>query len=136
MRDASEQHATQRPDDVGEGISVGIQPIQQRRERVERRSKLLAAGWSVRETSDRRPDLIRSSPPERLVVQLAQLLDREVPDAADEHVQLARSLGRIPRRGETVTVGDFRLTAVEVNAERARRVRVERMANEPSSLVA
>ena len=38
-----------------------------------------------------------------------------------------RQLGRVPRRDETITLGDYRLTAVEVNAERPRRVRVERL---------
>lgn len=38
----------------------------------------------------------------------------------------ARHLGRVPRRGDTLVVGDYTLTAIEVNAERARRVRIER----------
>lgn len=47
-----------------------------------------------------------------------------------------RHLGRVPRRGETVNVGDYRLTAVEVSAERPRRIRVERVSSEPDTLVA
>jgi CBS domain containing-hemolysin-like protein len=39
----------------------------------------------------------------------------------------ARQIGRAPQRGETVTVGDYRLTATETSAERPRRVRVERI---------
>lgn len=42
-----------------------------------------------------------------------------------------RQLGRVPRRDEAITVGDYRLTALEVKAERLRRVRIERA--EPSS---
>lgn len=39
-----------------------------------------------------------------------------------------RHLGRVPRRGETVTVGECTFTATEANSERLRRVRVERAA--------
>ena len=38
-----------------------------------------------------------------------------------------RQFGREPRRGDTVTVGDLRVTAEELVAERLRRVRVERL---------
>jgi CBS domain containing-hemolysin-like protein len=38
-----------------------------------------------------------------------------------------RQFGREPRRGDTVTVGDLRVTAEEIVAERLRRVRVERL---------
>ncbi|HLP02440.1 MAG TPA: hemolysin family protein [Opitutaceae bacterium] len=38
-----------------------------------------------------------------------------------------RNLGVAPRRGDVVTIGEYRLTATEVNAERLRRVRVERV---------
>lgn len=38
-----------------------------------------------------------------------------------------RQLGRMPRRNETVTIGDYRFTALEVNVERLRRLRVERL---------
>ena len=38
-----------------------------------------------------------------------------------------RSLGVAPRRGDVLTIGEYRLTATEVNAERLRRVRVERV---------
>lgn len=38
-----------------------------------------------------------------------------------------RNLGVAPRRGDVVTVGEYRLTATEVSAERLRRVRVERV---------
>lgn len=43
-----------------------------------------------------------------------------------------RHLGRVPRRGETVSVGEYRLTAVEVSTERPRRVRIERGTGESS----
>jgi len=38
-----------------------------------------------------------------------------------------RNLGRAPRRDESMTVGDYKLTALEVGPERPRRVRVERL---------
>ena len=38
-----------------------------------------------------------------------------------------RHRGRPLRRGETLDVGEFRISAVEVGAETARRVRVERL---------
>jgi CBS domain containing-hemolysin-like protein len=38
-----------------------------------------------------------------------------------------RQFGREPRRGDTVTVGDLRVTAEDMAAERLRRVRVERL---------
>jgi len=44
-----------------------------------------------------------------------------------------RHLGRAPKRDETISVGDYRLTVVEVSAERPRRVRVERIPKDPSA---
>ncbi len=44
-----------------------------------------------------------------------------------------RHLGRAPRRGETIPVSDYRLTALEVNAERPRRIRIERIQADPAS---
>ncbi|MGH8020997.1 MAG: hemolysin family protein [Opitutaceae bacterium] len=41
-----------------------------------------------------------------------------------------RQIGRVPKRGETISSGDYRITALEVNAERPRRVRVERVVHE------
>lgn len=41
-----------------------------------------------------------------------------------------RHRGRIPKRNESFVVGEYRITAVEVNAERVRRVRVERQLTE------
>jgi CBS domain containing-hemolysin-like protein len=38
-----------------------------------------------------------------------------------------RNLGRPPRRDETLVIGDYKLTALEVGSERPRRVRVERL---------
>ena len=38
-----------------------------------------------------------------------------------------RNLGRPPRRDETLVIGDYKLTALEVGPERPRRVRVERL---------
>ena len=38
-----------------------------------------------------------------------------------------RQFGREPRRGESVTVGDLKVTAEDVSAERLRRVRIERL---------
>ena len=43
----------------------------------------------------------------------------------------ARHLGRQPQRGEVFTEGDYRMTALEVSAERIRRVRVERIEAAP-----
>ena len=43
-----------------------------------------------------------------------------------------RHLGHPPRRDESLTSGDFRLTAVEVSTERVRRIRVERIADIPT----
>ena len=45
---------------------------------------------------------------------------------------MVRHLGRLPRRDEHVTVGDYRLTAVEVSTERIRRLRVERIEDIPT----
>jgi CBS domain containing-hemolysin-like protein len=39
---------------------------------------------------------------------------------------MSRPIGRAPRRGETIVVGDYALTAVDVVSERVRRVCVER----------
>lgn len=44
-----------------------------------------------------------------------------------------RNLGRPPRRDENILVGDYRLTALEVNPERPRRVKVERIDPAPDS---
>ncbi|HWA85684.1 MAG TPA: hemolysin family protein [Opitutus sp.] len=38
-----------------------------------------------------------------------------------------RNLGHPPRRDETTTIGDYKLTALDVNPERPRRVRVDRL---------
>jgi CBS domain containing-hemolysin-like protein len=43
----------------------------------------------------------------------------------------ARHLGRQPQRGEVFVEGSYRLTALEVSAERIRRVRVERIESTP-----
>jgi CBS domain containing-hemolysin-like protein len=40
---------------------------------------------------------------------------------------LVRNLGRPPRRDESLVIGDYKLTALEVGPERPRRVRVERL---------
>jgi CBS domain containing-hemolysin-like protein len=34
--------------------------------------------------------------------------------------------GRVPKRDESIVTGEYRLTILEANAERARRVRIER----------
>jgi CBS domain containing-hemolysin-like protein len=39
-------------------------------------------------------------------------------------------LGHPPRRGETKVIGDYRLTALEVNPVRPRRVRIDRIESE------
>lgn len=44
---------------------------------------------------------------------------------------LERQRGHALRRDETFTVGDYRVTAIEVNAERLRKVRIERLPIEP-----
>ena len=38
-----------------------------------------------------------------------------------------RNLGRPPRRDESLTIGDYKLTALEVGPERPRRVRIDRI---------
>ena len=38
-----------------------------------------------------------------------------------------RALGHPPRRDETITLADYKLTALEVNPERPRRIRIERL---------
>ena len=38
-----------------------------------------------------------------------------------------RTLGRPPRRDETITIGDYKLTALEVGPERPRRLRIDRL---------
>ncbi len=45
---------------------------------------------------------------------------------------MIRHLGHLPRRDEQVTVGEYRLTAVEVSTERIRRLRVERIEDVPT----
>jgi CBS domain containing-hemolysin-like protein len=47
-----------------------------------------------------------------------------------------RNLGHVPKRDDTAVVGEFRLTVIEANAERARRVRIERIVAEGKDLVA
>ena len=42
-----------------------------------------------------------------------------------------RNLGHPPRRDEHITIGDYRLTALEAGPERPRRVRVDRLEPEP-----
>ena len=42
-----------------------------------------------------------------------------------------RHLGHPPRRDETVTIGDYKLTALDVNPERPRRVRIDRLEPPP-----
>lgn len=39
-----------------------------------------------------------------------------------------RHFGGVPRRGDTVTAGEYQVTAVDVHAERVRRVKVQRLA--------
>ncbi len=39
-----------------------------------------------------------------------------------------RHFGRVPKRGDALTVGEYQLNVLEANAERPRRVRVERLA--------
>jgi CBS domain containing-hemolysin-like protein len=38
-----------------------------------------------------------------------------------------RHFGRLPKRGDTLTVGEYRLDVLEANAERVRRMRVTRL---------
>lgn len=51
-----------------------------------------------------------------------------------------RLFGRVPKRDDTITAGEYRLTVIEANAERPRRVRIDRGSGDsnvdPSSLVA
>jgi CBS domain containing-hemolysin-like protein len=48
----------------------------------------------------------------------------------------ARHFGRVPKRDDIMVVGEYRLTVLEANAERARRVRIDRVAAEGKDLVA
>ena len=41
-----------------------------------------------------------------------------------------RLFGHVPKRDETIVTGEYRLTVLEANAERARRVRIERTRSE------
>ncbi len=41
-----------------------------------------------------------------------------------------RLFGHVPKRDETIVTGEYRLTVIEANAERARRVRIERILSE------
>ncbi|MCX6955715.1 MAG: hemolysin family protein [Verrucomicrobia bacterium] len=45
---------------------------------------------------------------------------------------MTRHLGHPPRRDEVLTLGEYRLTAVEVSTERIRRIRVERIEDVPT----
>jgi len=47
-----------------------------------------------------------------------------------------RHFGRVPKRDDTIAVGEYRVTVIEANAERARRVRIERISSEGRDLVA
>lgn len=47
-----------------------------------------------------------------------------------------RHFGRIPKRGDIMSVGEYRVTVLEANAERARRVLFERTSSEGRDLVA
>ena len=47
-----------------------------------------------------------------------------------------RHFGRVPKRDDTMAVGEYRLTVLEANTERARRVRIERISSEGHDLVA
>ena len=47
-----------------------------------------------------------------------------------------RLFGHVPKRGETIAAGEYRLTITEANAERPRRVRIERALAEDPSLSA
>jgi CBS domain containing-hemolysin-like protein len=42
-----------------------------------------------------------------------------------------RHFGRLPKRGDTTTTGEYRITVLEANTERPRRIRVERAAALP-----
>jgi len=44
-----------------------------------------------------------------------------------------RLFGRVPKRGESIDSGDYRITILEANAERPRRVRVERRDSTPGA---
>lgn len=44
-----------------------------------------------------------------------------------------RHFGRVPKRDDTITVGEYRLTVLEANLERPRRVRIERLTAPESS---
>jgi CBS domain containing-hemolysin-like protein len=46
-----------------------------------------------------------------------------------------RLFGHVPKRDESTVTGDYKLTVFEANAERPRRVRVERVAGESASPV-
>ena len=45
---------------------------------------------------------------------------------------LHRHIGRVPKRDEKFTVGEFRMTVLEANAERCRRVKIERATGDTS----
>jgi len=47
-----------------------------------------------------------------------------------------RHFGRVPKRDDTMAVGEYRLTVIEANTERVRRVRIERISSEGRNLVA
>jgi len=48
-------------------------------------------------------------------------------DAARDRRHLShRHFGRVPKRDDKLAVGEYRITAVEANAERCRRVKIER----------
>jgi len=40
----------------------------------------------------------------------------------------------VPKRDETLVTGEYQLTIIEANAERPRRVRIERLVTEESNL--
>ncbi len=44
-----------------------------------------------------------------------------------------RLFGRVPKRDETLTSGEYQITIIEANAERPRRVRIERLVTEESN---
>jgi len=44
-----------------------------------------------------------------------------------------RLFGHVPKRDETYTTGEYQLTIIEANAERARRVRIERLVGDETA---
>src|SRR5262249_3012600 len=97
MARACKERAAERPDHVRERVAIGLEPVQRPRERVQARPRLGAGRSAACESCGQAWNLSEGGGPESLVVQFAELFDREIRDALGEDAQLPRRLARPAR---------------------------------------